>query len=141
MNTDQALPEVVNGHAESALGRWSMSAEIPEGEQDRQICDGGFSGTHRGEPFAARTLSVGPGLADGGPLWRISGPNIRADGSDGKYRLARRVRRAEIEDLYPEALAALDAALAQLQAIVRAQAASAVAQIGRAMLPADRRAS
>jgi hypothetical protein len=115
MNTDQALPEVVNGHAESALGRWSMSAEIPEGEQDRQICDGGFSGTHRGEPFAARTLSVGPGLADGGPLWRISGPNIRADGSDGKYRLARRVRqRAEIEDHYPEALAALDAALGQL---------------------------
>lgn len=132
--TDTATERpAANGYRESAVNRWSMGVPVPGAEQRTEICDGP---EHDGRPFAARTLRVFPARWGSEAItWVLAGPNIRQDGTTGKYELHRKVPRDYAGRQYPEALAALDAALHGLQALVRSDAEAACAQISRALPP------
>ncbi len=113
---------------ESAVGGWSVTVPVAEGEQREAICNGySFSG----DKMRTATLRA---WRDWSNLhWRLTGPNIRADGTPGARTLTRVTSRAELAADYPATLAAADVLLLELARVIRADAEQACAQVEAAL--------
>jgi hypothetical protein len=116
----------------SAAGNWHVAVDISEAEQRAETA-GGVVPQHTGGLFTARSLYVHAYAGGGEPRWQVSGPNIRQDGSAGRYTLRRVITRECAEQAYPRALAGLVTALARLAWLVRADADTACAEIAMAL--------
>lgn len=123
--------KTVNGYRESAVNRWSMGVPVPLAEQKDRYCDGP---EHQGKLFRVSTLYVFPARWGSEHItWKLFGPNIRQNGTPGKYTLARKISRDYAAEEYPQALAALDGTLHDLKVLVRSDADAACEQIDRAL--------
>lgn len=105
--------------------RWSAGVPVPEAERRHTDCDGP---EHKGALFEVRTLRVYERL-DGNAAYQVSGPNIRADGSFGKYWLRQRISVEAAARDYPQAWTAMVTALQELAQHVRADGARAAVDI------------
>jgi hypothetical protein len=110
-------------------GRWSVTVPIAEEEQ-RQEADNGYSRSHSGKPFTADTLRIAAVYQ--GAIYQVTGPNIRADGSAGKFTYRRKVSRDYAESTYPAAMAVAVETAGKLAAQIRADAEQACADIAQA---------
>jgi hypothetical protein len=116
----------------SAGGNWNATMPISEDEQRTEVA-GGVVRHHTGEEFTARELYVHASRTGGEPWWQVMGPNIRKDGSAGKYMLRRAVTREYAAQAYPRTLAYLDRALGELAGVIRADADEACKEISLAL--------
>jgi hypothetical protein len=115
-------------YVQSPAGRWNATAPILAGERQAETA-GGVVPQHTGEEFTAQALYVHGVYGTRAPQWQVYGPNIRADGSPGRYTLRRAVTRDYAITVYPDAAAALFAALSELAVTIRADAEEATAEI------------
>jgi hypothetical protein len=120
-------PDGTHLYRQSAVSNWSAAVPVPESEWHEETADGP---EHRGQPFTARTLFV---YARGGVAIRVSGPNIKQDGTAGKYTLYHTVTREYAAQEYPRALAGLNTQLGRLAGLIRADADEACKEISLAL--------
>jgi hypothetical protein len=118
-------------YKESPVGRWSVTVPVLDGEQAREVSDGAF----RGSEFQPDRLRVSPPFfgRDEVARYKLSGPNVRGDGTLGNRDLERQVSQGYAEKSYPAALAEAKAALEELAGMIRADAERADAEIRRAI--------
>lgn len=117
--------------ADSPAGSWTTSVPIADDEQRHEHADR----TGRAGLFLTTGLRIYPSwvstLAGSGRRvkYRLSGPNIRADGTPGARTLTREVTREHVEEAYPGALALAKEMLADGRNRILAQASAAVDEI------------
>jgi hypothetical protein len=104
-------------------GRWSVSVRIGDAERSVEA--------DHGKSFRAAKLRAWSGGWRGEVDYQVAGPNIRADGSDGKRRQYRVVTAERAWLSWPAAMAELVKGAAELAELITADAASALAAVNR----------
>jgi hypothetical protein len=111
---------------ESPQGRWSISVPVPEDERRHLYSD---TARRPGQLFETARLRIFmlPGTRH--HELRLSGLNIRQDGTPGAYTLRREIARTDVMRDYPRTWNAAVTALGELAARIRGDAETACAEI------------
>lgn len=113
-------------HYQPIAGNWSASVPVGRAEQRTEVCDGP---EHQGKDFRTDTLYIFYRGYIGRARYKLFGPNLRQDGSEGRYRMGRETTREYADEVYPDATTALAVALGTLAELITADAETARAEI------------
>jgi hypothetical protein len=116
-------------YRQSPRGRWSISVPVPESEHRHLHSD-----TREGSFGLFETTRLHVFMLPGGarPATRLSGPNIRQNGTAGALTRSRETSREDIMRDYPQAWEAAVAVLGELAGKIREDAELACAEIALA---------
>jgi hypothetical protein len=115
------------------IGNWSVLVEVPPVETRDEDAAGTRdiarrSASYRGKTFIADRLRITRDWS-GDIIYRLTGANVRADGTPGKITLTRIVSRDYLDKVYPVTMIDAKAALTELAGEISRDAKTAVAAI------------